>query len=146
MLTRPDADLFGRLASAPGLYRGRGDGPETGPFLGRMRVTPIVRGRALALDYEITTDSDGVRHLEHTVLVNGADGGLELHVTCLDLPGVTRFVETDQPGRFRAYEGALPARIVLAAPQPGRISYAWWWARGESAPREQSRCELRHSA
>jgi hypothetical protein len=145
VLARPNADLLGRLAAVPGLYRGRGDGPESGPFLGRMRVTPIVRGRAVALDYEATTDRDGLRQLEHTVLIPGQAGGLELHVTCLDLPGVTRFVETDQPGAFRAYEGALAARIVLASPRPGLISYAWWWSRGESEPREQSRCELRHT-
>jgi len=145
VLTRPEADLLNRLAAAPGLYRGRGDGPEIGPFLGRMRVATIVRGRAVTLDYEATTDRDGVRHLEHTVLITGPAGGLELHVACLDLPGVTRFVETAQPGVFRAYEGALAARIVLGSPRPGQLSYAWWWARGESEPREQSRCDLRRT-
>jgi hypothetical protein len=145
VLPRTDpTDLLTRLATAPGLYRGRGDGPESGPFLGRMLVTPVVRGRALTLDYEATTDRDGLRHLEHTVLVAGDGGGLELHVACLELPGVTRFVETDA-GFFRAYDAPLAARIVLSNPRPGVISYAWWWSRGESEPLEQSRCELRRS-
>jgi hypothetical protein len=135
-------DLLARLSAAPGLYRGRGDGPETGPFLGRMRLTPVVRGRALTLDYEATSDRDGLHHVEHTVLVSGDGGRLELHVACLALPGVTRFVETG-PGVFRAYDGPLAAGIVLASPEPGAISYAWWWSRDESEPREQSRCDLR---
>ena len=145
MLPRTDLDLLGRLAAAPGLYRGRGDGAESGPFLGRMRVAPVVRSRAVTLDYEVTTDRDGLRHVEHTVLVAGPAGGLELHVTCLDLPGVTRFVETAQPGVFRAYEGALAARIVLTVDGPDRLTYAWWWSRGESEPREQHRCRLQRS-
>jgi hypothetical protein len=139
------ADLLARLSTAPGLYRGRGDGPDSGPFLGRMRVTPLVRGRALALDYEATSDRDGLRHVEHTVLVGGENGRLELHVVCLELPGMTRFVEVG-PGTFRAYEGPLAASIVLSVPQPGALSYAWWWSRDEAEPREQSRCELRHSS
>lgn len=138
-------DLLPRLAAAPGLYRGRGDGPEGGPFLGRLQVTPVIRGRAVALDYETTNDRDGLAHLEHTVLVTGADGRLELHVTCLELPGVTRFVATG-PGVFRAHEAPLAARIVIAIPRPGSLSYAWWWTRDEAEPREQWRCELHRTA
>ena len=44
-------DLLQRLTKAPGLYRGRGDGMESGPFIARIQVTPIVRGRAVVLDY-----------------------------------------------------------------------------------------------
>jgi hypothetical protein len=145
VLPRVDAaDLLARLCAAPGLYRGRGDGPESGPFLGRLQLTPVVHGRALALDYEATSDRNGLQHVEHTVLVNGDGGRLELHVVCLELPGMTRFVEVE-PGTFRAYDGPLAARIVLSIPGPGALSYAWWWSRDESHPREQSRCELRRS-
>jgi len=31
-------DLLTRLAAVPGLYRGRGDGLESGPFLARITV------------------------------------------------------------------------------------------------------------
>lgn len=144
MLSRADTPVLTQLAAAPGLYRGRGDGPESGPFLGRMQITPVVRGHAVALDYEATSDRNGLQHVEHTILVSGESGRLELHVACLELPGVTRFVEI-APGVFGAYEGALAARIVLAVPQQGTLSYAWWWSRDESEPREQSRCELRRS-
>jgi hypothetical protein len=109
-----------------------------------MQVTPVVRGRAVALDYEATTDREGLRHLEHTVLATGPAGGLELHVACLELPGVTRFVETTE-GVFRAADAPLAARIVLSAPRPGALSYAWWWPHGEGEPVEQSRCDLRRA-
>ena len=45
-------DLLKRLASAPGVYRGRGDGLESGPFVARIKVTSVVRGNAITLDYE----------------------------------------------------------------------------------------------
>jgi hypothetical protein len=141
---RADEDVLGRLASAAGVYRGRGDGPESGPFVARMAVATVVRGRAVTLDYEATNDRNGLQHVEHTVLVAGEGGRLELHVACLELPGVVRFAETG-PGEFTAYEGPLVARIVLRLPQPGAISYAWWWSRDESEPREQSRAELRRT-
>ena len=144
MLHHADANLLALLSASPGLYRGRGDGPETGPFLGRMLVTPVVRGRAVRLEYETTSDRDGLRHVEHTVLVAADDGRLELHVVCLELPGVTRFVETD-PGVFRAHEAQTGARIVTTVPGPGALTYAWWWARDEGEPHEQSRCDLRRT-
>ncbi|HEU4423288.1 MAG TPA: hypothetical protein VFR67_12210 [Pilimelia sp.] len=137
-------NLLPRLIASAGLYRGRGDGPESGPFLARMQLTPVVRGRALALDYEATTERDGLRHLEHTILAPGEAGRLELHVACLDLPGVVRFVATG-PGQFTAYDGPVIARIVLEAPAPGALTYAWWWSRDGAEPREQSRAELRHT-
>ena len=137
-------NLLGRLTASAGLYRGRGDGPESGPFLARMQLTPVVRGRALTLDYEGTTERDGLRYLEHTVLAAGEAGRLELHVACLDLPGVVRFVATG-PGQFSAYDGPVTARIVLEAPSPGLLTYAWWWSRDGGDPKEQSRAELRRT-
>ncbi|HEX5597449.1 MAG TPA: hypothetical protein VFX61_15735 [Micromonosporaceae bacterium] len=137
-------DLRARLARATGLYRGRGDGPETGPFLARMVVGTAVDGRVVTLDYEATSDSNGLQHVEHTLLVAGESGRLELHVASLELPGVVRFTE-QQPGQFTAYEGPLVARIMLSLPRAGAISYAWWWSRGEAEPHEQSRAELRHA-
>jgi hypothetical protein len=135
-------DLLHRLTAATGVYRGRGDGPESGPFVARMAVSPAVAGRAVTLDYEATNDRDGLRHVEHTVLVLGGSGRLELHVASLELPGMVCFGQTG-PDQFTAYEGPLVARIVLTLPRPGEISYAWWWSRDETEPREQSRADLR---
>jgi hypothetical protein len=137
-------DLLRTLAAAPGVYRGRGDGMESGPFVARIKVSSVVRGRAVTLDYEAVSDSKGLQHVEHTVLTAGEGGRLELHVACLELPGVVRFVET-KPGEFSNYEGPLPARIVVTAPHTGLLTYGWWWARDESEPREQSRAEVRRT-
>jgi hypothetical protein len=135
-------DVLSRLAAVPGLYRGRGDGAQSGPFVARLAITPVLHGRTMTLDYEASNDRDGPLHLEHSVLTTGESGRLELHVACADLPGMVRFVETS-PGTFTAYDGPLPARIQVGFPGPGALSYAWWWSRDESPPREQLRAEVR---
>ncbi len=137
-------DLLKRLSAAPGVYRGRGDGLESGPFVARIKVTSIVRGNAVTIDYEAFSDSKGLQHVEHTILTLGEAGGLELHVACLELPGVTRFVEI-KPGHFTAYQGPMPAKIIVTAPHDGVLTYGWWWSRNESEPREQSRAEVRRT-
>lgn len=136
--------LLQRLTGAPGLYRGRGDGMESGPFVARIQVTPVVRGRAVVLDYEAYSDTRGLQHVEHTVLTTGEGGRTELHVTCLELPGVVRFVEA-RPGVFAAYDGPMPARIVVTTPADGALTYGWWWSRDDAEPREQSRAEVRRT-
>jgi hypothetical protein len=49
--------LLRQLAAAPGLYRGRGDGLESGPFVARINVAAVVRGRAVTIDYEAFSDT-----------------------------------------------------------------------------------------
>ena len=137
-------DVLARLAHSPGIYRGRGDGPESGPFVARIGITTVLRGRAVTLDYEAFSDRNGLQHVEHTVLTTGEGGRLELHVACLELPGVVRFVET-APGAFSAYDGPVPARIVINTPNADRLHYAWWYARDESEPTEQTRAEVRRT-
>ena len=138
------SDLLRRLAVTPGVYRGSGDGLESGPFLARIVVTTVVGGRAVTLDYEAASDAKGLQHVEHTVLTVGEGGRPELHVICSELPGVTRFVET-KPGEFTAYEGPFPSRIVVTAPEAGVLTYGWWWSRNETEPREQFRAEVRRT-
>jgi hypothetical protein len=137
-------NLLSRLGAAPGLYRGRGDGPESGPFVARILIASVLRGRAVTVDYEATSDRNGLQHIEHTVLAGGESGRLELHVACLELPGVVRFLETSA-GSFTAYDGPFPARIVVGTPSVGELTYGWWWARDESEPYEQSRAEVRRT-
>ncbi len=137
-------DLLSALGSAPGLYRGRGDGPESGPFVARIQVTAGLRGRAILLDYEASNDRNGLQHLEHSVLIPGENGRLELHVACLELPGMVRFKETGS-GEFTSYDGPFTARIVVAIPGPGALTYSWWYARDEAHPSEQSRAEVRRT-
>jgi hypothetical protein len=143
--TSHGADLLARLATAPGLYRGRGDGPESGPFIARLSLASVVRGRAVTLDYEATCDRDGLQHVEHSVLVASESGRLELHVVCLGVPGMVRFVQT-ATGEFASYDGPIAAKIGLTAPHAGSLTYAWSWSRDESEPREQSRAELHRTS
>lgn len=134
-------NVFAKLAGAVGVYRGRGDGPESGPFLARIEVRAAVRARCLTLDYEATSDRNGLQHIEHTILTPGDDGRLELHVACLELPGVVRYTESI-PGEFVTYDGPLKGRIVIGIPRPGHLTYSWWWSRDDHEPKEQSRAEV----
>jgi hypothetical protein len=136
--------LLGALLGAPGLYRGRGDGAESGPFLARLTVAPVVSARGVAIDYEATSDRRGLHHVEHSVLTLSEDGRPTLHVCCNELPGVVRFAES-KPGVFTAYDGGLTARIVVTIPEPGSLTYSWWWTRDEGEPREQFRADVRRS-
>lgn len=133
--------LLSDLIGAAGLYRGRGDGAEYGPFVARIRIAPVVSGRGVVIDYEATSDRHGLQHVEHSVLTVGEEGRPALHVLCTELPGVVRFAES-RPGVFTAYDGGLTARIVVGLPGPGRLVYAWWWSRDEGEPREQSRADV----
>jgi hypothetical protein len=141
---RDVTDLLAALGTTPGLYRGRGDGPESGPFVARIQVATTLRGRAVLIDYEASNDRNGLQHLEHSVLLPGENGRLELHVACLELPGMVRFKETGK-GEFTSYDGPFTARIVLAVPAPGGLTYSWWYARDEAHPTEQSRAEVRRT-
>lgn len=138
-------DLLQRLTGAPGLYRGRGDGMESGPFIARIQISSMVRGRAAVLDYEAVSDANGLQHVEHTILTTGESGRLELHVACLELPGVVRFLET-RPGVFASFDGPMPAQILVTVPTEGSLTYGWWWSRDEAEPREQSRAEVRRTS
>lgn len=134
-------NVFAKLAGAVGVYWGHGDGPESGPFQARVEVRGAVRGRALTLDYEAVSETNGLQHIEHSILAPGDDGRLELHVACLELPGVVRYAE-NVPGEFVTYDGPLKGRIVIAVPRPGQLAYSWWWSRDDHEPKEQSRAEV----
>jgi hypothetical protein len=118
---------------------------ESGPFMARIQVTPVVRGRAVVLDYEAFSDAKGLQHVEHTILTSGEGGRLELHVACLELPGVVRFVES-RPGVFATLEAPMPARILVTIPAEEALTYGWWWSRDDAEPREQSRAEVRRTS
>lgn len=138
------SSLLTSLLGAPGLYRGRGDGAESGPFVARINLRPVVSARGVAIDYEATSDRHGLQHVEHSVLTVGEDGRPALHVLCGELPGVVRFTE-GKPGVFTHYDGPLQARIVVTVPSPGHLTYSWWWSRDEGEPREQSRADVRRT-
>ena len=86
----------------------------------------------------------GVQHLEHSLLAAGPDGRDRLYIAHSEAPFVTQMVAVDAGStRFVQPERAGPfvMEVVIEVPEPGRITYAWWWATGEGAPTEQSRAD-----
>ena len=102
----------------------------------------MISARAVAIDYEATSDRRGLQHVEHSVLTVSEDGRRALHVLCGELPGVMRFTE-GKPGVFTLYDGPLQARIIISVPSPGHLTYSWWWSRDDSELSEQFRAEVR---
>jgi hypothetical protein len=133
------SDLLNRLAAAPGVYRGTGDGPESGPFTARLEVRTVVGGRAVILDFE-AVDGDGVTHVDHCMLAEDERSRPELNVVSDELPGIVRFIQAE-PGVFVAFE-PIKAKIVIGLAD-GELSYAWWWTRDDSPARPQSSATLR---
>lgn len=134
------SDLLARLANAPGIYRGEGDGPENGPFHARLEVRTVVAGRAVTLDYE-SVGEHGVRQVEHSMLSADERSRLELYLVSDDLPAVGRFTEAE-PGVFAVFE-PIKAKVALELSAEGVISYSWWWARDDGPARAQSSAQLR---
>jgi hypothetical protein len=80
------------------------------------------------------------------MLVPGPDGRDHLYVAHSESPFVTALVETwPGSGRFEqpAPEGPYTMAIVIELPEPGRITYAWWWALAGEKPIEQSKADVR---
>jgi hypothetical protein len=115
-------DLLERLLVAPGLYWGHGDGPESGRFVGRIAVEPMLS--AVLLKYEAHGEA-GLQHVEHSVL-GRSPTGLKLHTVIDTRQELMTFVE-EQPGVF-TLDGPTDMRIVIDTPEPGTLSYAWWWS------------------
>ena len=131
--------LLSQLVTFPGVYRGSGDGPESGPFHARLEVRAVVGGRAAVLDYE-AVDSDRVVHVDHVMLSEDERGRPELHVVSDELPGIVNFTQSE-PGVFQAFE-PIKAKLVLEATDDGAVSYAWWWSRDDGPARAQSQALL----
>ena len=137
--------LVETLAGSPGIHVGAGDGPESGPFDARIEVSVLPNG-GVAIDYEATSSEHGVQHQEHTLLVTGPDGLERLYVAHSESPFVTEFVAVD-PGSSRFAQpqpfGPYVREIVIEVPEPGRLTYAWWWAEPGDQLIEQSKADTR---
>ncbi|WP_040493116.1 hypothetical protein [Ilumatobacter nonamiensis] len=137
--------LSATLAASPGIYFGTGDGPESGPFVSRIDVKRLPNG-GISIDYEATSREQGVQHREHSLLAPGPDGRDRLYIAHSEAPFVTEMIAIEaNSGRFVQAQpaGPLVMEVVVEVPEPGRITYAWWWARGEDAPTEQSKADAR---
>ncbi len=135
--------LSADLAASTGTYFGTGGGIESGPFVSRIDVALLPNG-GVAIDYEATSIDEGVLHREHSMLVAGPDGRDRLFVAHSESPFVTEMVETEpESGRFAQREpfGPYVMEIVIEVPEPGRMTYAWWWGADGNAPVEQSKAD-----
>lgn len=129
---------------ASGLYTGRGDGTESGSFVARLEVQRLPNA-GLSFDYEAASYDEGVQHREHALLTAAPDGRLRLHTAHSESPFLTELVET-APGSGR-FEQPVPfgpyvLAVVIEAPSPGSLTYAWWWAEAGGTPTEQSRATV----
>ncbi|HWL45600.1 MAG TPA: hypothetical protein VNQ73_21845 [Ilumatobacter sp.] len=84
-----------------------------------------------------------MQHREHTVVSAAVDGRERLYIAHDESPVVTEMVATE-PGRFEQPPGGpYTMAVVIDVPEPGRLTYAWWWAAAGEAPVEQSRADVR---
>ena len=129
----------------PGLYFGTGDGVESGAFLARIDVQRLPNG-GVSISYEATSREQGAQHLEHSLLSAGGDSRDRLFIAHSEAPFVTEMVAVDDdPGRFAQTTAGGPyaMEVVIETPEPGRLTYAWWWAMAGDEPVEQSKADVR---
>lgn len=127
------SDLLDRLLGAPGTYWGVGDGPESGPFVGRIDVKPMLS--AVLLHYE-AHGAAGIQHVEFSML-GRSTAGLELRTVVSEFSETLTFSEQDA-GHF-VLDAPRHMTIVIETPAPGTLSYAWWWAPSGEDVIEQSK-------
>lgn len=133
--------LSSDLAGLTGIYFGTGGGVESGSFVSRIEIGPLPNG-GVRIDYEATSAEQGVQHVEHSMLVAGPDGRDRLFVAHSESPFVTEMIETaTDSGRFAQREpfGPIVMEIVIEIPEPGHLTYAWWWGADGDDPVEQSK-------
>lgn len=135
------------LAAEIGVFHGVGDGRESGPFVARISVERLPNG-GVSIDYEATSREQGLQHHEHSLLTLGPDGRDRLYVAHSESPFVTEMVASE-PGSSRFVQptpfGPYTLEVVIERPEPGRITYAWWWAEAGNEPTEQSKADVRRT-
>jgi len=130
-------DVLDHLLEAPGVYWGTGDGIESGKFVGRVEVRPLLN--AASLHYEAFGDS-GLQHVEHALVTRTLTGLSILSVIDTRRESMT-FAEAE-PGVFRLQSGP-DMRIVIEHSEARCLCYAWWWARPGEDVVERSRLVAR---
>lgn len=119
----------------PGLYRGRVEGPESGPCEARLLVTRLPGG-CVSIDYE-AVGAEGTQHVEHTVAAAG-----RLYVAHSEAEGVEAFSE-GAPGVFDGPPGGPYLQRLVVGWDGTTLTWAWHWAPAGEEPREQSRAVVR---
>lgn len=119
-----------------GLYRGLITGLESGECSARIQVRQIPGG-CLAVDYEATSEREGLQHAEHTLVAS--DG---LYVALTEAPGVSFFALTE-PNRFVSSAPGPYAMEIRAEYADGQLTWAWHWAEAGQPPKEMSKAVCR---
>lgn len=130
--------VLARLLAAPGVYWGAGSGPESGDFIGRIEVRPILGG--VTIDYEAWSEREGLQHREHALLTDSGPT-LRLHVLTSEMGLGLMFEEESKAGNFVLRNG--PDMRVVIEHDEDTLSYAWCWAPESEQVREQSRLVAR---
>jgi hypothetical protein len=96
----------------------------------------------VSIDHEATSVEQGVLHSEHSLLVPGPEGRDRLYIAQAESPYVTEMIESEsESGRFHQPTpfGPYTLEVVIEVPEPGQVTYAWWWAPAGEPPIEQSK-------
>lgn len=112
-----------------GTYRGLDTGMESGECSARLEARRIPGG-CLAVDYEATSEREGLQHAEHTVVT--PDG---LYVAITEMPGVV-FAQTE-PGRCASAAPGPYTMEIHASFADGELTWAW---HGPRQARHRRRC------
>jgi hypothetical protein len=120
------------LTIRPGIYRGQVTGTESGECSARIEVRQIPGG-SLAVDYEATSEREGLQHAEHTLIDERG-----LYVAFGEAPAIV-FFEAAGDGRFVSRAPGPYAMEIHAAYADGELTWVWHWAEAGSPPREMSR-------
>ena len=111
-----------------------------------VRVLPGKIG--VALDYEIlNADARGpiLGHVEHTLIARAHGGQTVLILADTHAGALVTLVE-GEPGVFEPGPDAspYPMKVIVGVPEPGRLTYHWWYAApgGTAEPRDLAEFEL----
>jgi hypothetical protein len=133
--------VLDRLAAAPGVFWGEGQGPDRAAYAVRVAVQGLPDG-SLTLDYESWAPRVGLRQAEAARLFRRGDEVLL----------VTTSVSTGESLTFREGEagvfgstGGHRVGLVLDVGPDGALGLAWWWPAEDGTLREQSRATVRRS-
>lgn len=124
------------LSARSGIYRGLVTGPESGDCSARIEVRRAPGG-CLTVDYEATSEREGLQHCEHTVVTADA-----LYVAFSEAPGVSVFTATGDGGYVCEAAGPY-AMEIHASFDTNSLVWAWHWAASGETPREMSRAVCR---
>lgn len=148
-------ELLSALVAQAGEYVGNGVNHEKEPFVGTLRVEPLVNGSAALLHYSAVGLDGSPLHSEATLLAN-APSGLCLWPVMQELPFVLPHAALDRapsvpPGavacafasgpRERSAEFREELTIVLQADGVLVYAHAWGLPGGEFS--ERSSCAMR---